>query len=221
MRPRAGSQTGPSIRPYPLARRSTCELRLAPGGPALPRALSRRRGAKRTRRSRGNGQPGDAIRLARLVPSLRQLRPEHPPRATRREQPVGLTTERAEELFLEALTPEIDRARQIRMEILDQRLRHDAADPYREGKRKGRRAHGCVEEPRVFPPKGIGEIPAEIPHDRVHQRRDRPFHDLVADVAEKLGQVERRRRPPPRMPEVRDVIEHSQIPARVLSDHTL
>src|SRR5262249_14436828 len=93
--------------------------------PALPGALSRRRGAQRTGRPRGHGHPRDAIGLARLVPSLRQLCPQHAPRATRREQPIGLTPERAEELFLETLTPEIDGVRQIRMQILDERLCHD------------------------------------------------------------------------------------------------
>src|SRR5207244_5812535 len=99
--------------------------------------------------------------LARVVPALAGHRPEHAPGAARGEEPVGLAAEGAENLLLEALATEIDGARQIRVQVLDQRLGHDAADPDGEGERERGRGDGEVEEPRVPPPEGVGEVPAE------------------------------------------------------------
>src|SRR6266508_872266 len=162
-----------------------------------------------------------AVGLARLVLALGQQRPEHAPGAAGGEEPVGLAAEGAEELLLEALAPEIDGTRQVWMQVLDERLGHDAADPDGEGERERGRRDGDIEEPRVLPSESVGQVPPEIAHHRVHERGDGPLHHLVADMAQELGQVESRGRPAPGAPEKRDIVEHAQVPPRVLADHLL
>ena len=63
---------------------------------------------------------------------------------------------------------------------------------------KRRRSRGGVEEPRVASPVHVGEPPSEVARQRVDDGGDRPLHDLVADVANQLGQVEGRAPLPPR-----------------------
>src|SRR6266508_235497 len=104
------------------------------------------------------GDPHHAVGLARRVLALGQQRPEHAPGAAAGEEPVGLAAEGAEELLLEALAPEIDATWQVRMQVLDKRLGQDAADPDGEGERERGRRDGDIEEPRVLPPEGVGQV---------------------------------------------------------------
>ncbi len=67
----------------------------------------------------------------------------------------------------------------------------------------------------------IGQVPPEPSGHRVDQRRDRPLHHLVADVPDQLGQIERGGLLPERLPQVGNVVQHAQVPARVLPDHAL
>src|SRR6266542_5857384 len=80
------------------------------------------RGERGARELEGTG----AVGLGGLVAAAGGQRPEHAPGAARRQQPIGLAAEGAEELLLQALAPELPGTRQIGAQILDQRLGHDA-----------------------------------------------------------------------------------------------
>src|SRR6266850_7722903 len=102
----------------------------------------------------GEGAPSataHAVGLAGFVAAGAGEAPEDAPRPARGQQPVGLATEGAEELLLEALAAEIRGARKIGAEGLDEVLGHDAAHPDRQEERGRRRARRQIEEPRVPP----------------------------------------------------------------------
>src|SRR6266511_4855320 len=145
--------------------------------------------------------------------------PEHAPGAARRQQPVGLAAEGAEELLLEALAAEIHVSREVGPHLLDEILGGDAAHPDGQDQRQRGRARRRVKEPRVAAAVHVAEPPTEVAHQWVDEGGDRPLDDLVPDVACQLGQVEGRAPLPPRVAEERDVVEHAQVPARVLADH--
>src|SRR6266511_2518693 len=116
--------------------------------------------------------------------------PEYAPGAARRQQPVGLAAEGAEELLLEALAAEIHVSREVGPHLLDEILGGDAAHPDGQDQRQRGRARRRVKEPRVAAAVHVAEPPTEVAHQWVDEGGDR--HGLDQDAARPQGVAERR-----------------------------